>query len=710
MENKNLQELTLKIFNILKSRPTDSRKASKPLYNERLDNLNSEYGRKPEGEAPLLPASDKPGPQHEFAPSEELGGEVDKEAEQFYTLMSRYNVRFEVPDNRQLLEILAIIANAKIPLKHIQANESLKTIKVVDRDDFLAKFNNDTNELDLSEKLFDEGWRSQHPFHRIRSVPAIYELLVHEIGHSVEKNLHETDKPVIDPHWHEVAGWAYPKENEQELEQKGYVPALQTFLAVPIEKMTTLEDPIKDREGIAERIKDKNPYQLPEKVLKISWYGCVGPREDFAESYVNFVLNGKKMRKREPERYEYMRNYIFDGQEYDDLVLPKSAVWQEIMSRIQKSITICQIHQFNKAFEEMTKSKYINKSSDFDDHIKRNWRILRRNGFRPIVVKSYGGRSWLEVTIGGEKITVDTWGKFIGKSTKNRPYPILKSRKAPYGHKGYTRVRRGKPEIIQQKGVPQEVARGVSIQDVRQAQAGNVDAFGKLWHNLFVKLAWQNMNRYEYLSPQDKEEIENDIKWKIWRKLPDWSPDKSSKLTTYFKMVIYTVTKKYIRDKGEVLGGRATELLWDIYEAQREIKEKTGKDATVEQIAKYVQADKQEVVNILNASNVFSLEDKVVGTEDISFRDMQSDPTIEAETRDTYNDWQFFLKTLLKNGIIDKDDAEFLHLYYWEGRQRNKELIEAGITRPDNYVNRLLPRVKPYLQQYYGKKKEGVNQ
>jgi hypothetical protein len=439
--------------------------------------------------------------------------------------------------------------------------------------------------------------------------------------------------------------------------------------------------------------------------MKISWYGCVGPREDFAESYANYVLNGKKMKQMEPDRYEYMRSYIFDSQEYTDLELPESALWQEIMGRIQKGIAIYQIHQFNKAFAEMTKSKYLAKSADFDSHIKRNWRILRRNGFRPTVVKSFKGRSWLEVTIGREKITVDTWGKFIGKSTKTRHYPILKSKQAPYGHKGYTRVRRGKIEQIQQKGVPNEVAAGISLHDVREAQRGNNDAFQFLWNNLFSKMLYKQLNPKLYLTPEDKEDIEQETKLAIWEKLPKWTPvykEKPQKLSTYFYYTILGVIKQYEEDKAALLGTTQVRLLKEIYKAQIYLYDKLKRNATPEEIAAAVQVDTKEVVDILTVSKMTSFDDKVIGTEDLSVRDLETDPAKQLDVKLAAKKWETCLKTLWENGIIDEEEVKFLDYYFWEGITKdNKRLMQMGITNPNLKKQRTIPRALPFIQAYY---------
>jgi hypothetical protein len=96
----------------------------------------------------------------------------------------------------------------------------------------------------------------------------------------------------------------------------------KAFMAVPKEKLTTIDNVEKQR--ILHKIKHQGLYQKPEKHMKISWYGITGPREDFAESYVNYVLNNRNLAKIEPERWAFMKKYVFNGIQYPDFTIKKA--------------------------------------------------------------------------------------------------------------------------------------------------------------------------------------------------------------------------------------------------------------------------------------------------------------------------------------------------------------------------------------------------
>ena len=50
----------------------------------------------------------------------------------------------------------------------------------------------------------------------------------------------------------------------------------------------------------------------------ISSYGDTSPIEDFAESYVMYRLDPQQMKSKFPQRYDFMRDYIFDRREYTE--------------------------------------------------------------------------------------------------------------------------------------------------------------------------------------------------------------------------------------------------------------------------------------------------------------------------------------------------------------------------------------------------------
>ena len=52
--------------------------------------------------------------------------------------------------------------------------------------------------------------------------------------------------------------------------------------------------------------------------VSISFYGNRGPYEDFAESYVMYRFDPKRMKDEFPKRYNFMLHNLFDGLEYTE--------------------------------------------------------------------------------------------------------------------------------------------------------------------------------------------------------------------------------------------------------------------------------------------------------------------------------------------------------------------------------------------------------
>jgi len=218
-------------------------------------------------------------------------------------------VNVTVADKAQKSKINSILK--LVPLHHLKDNAGINSIVVSDDEDFLAKHNDESGTIHLSKKIFTPEYNKNRPYHRIEGIPSLTELLVHEIGHAVEQNLHTKNKKIIDPLWHRVTGWKYPKNKEHvtRLKDEGYVSAFSSFKKTPEKDLATLE--ANDISQIESRIKRRYPMQLPDKKMKISWYGVTSPREDFAESYTRYVLDVDRMKAVEPNRYNYMKNYIF---------------------------------------------------------------------------------------------------------------------------------------------------------------------------------------------------------------------------------------------------------------------------------------------------------------------------------------------------------------------------------------------------------------
>lgn len=235
----------------------------------------------------------------------------------FYNLLKSVaikNIEIEAsPDEKS--KIVKILQ--QIPKKHLLSINLVK-IKVSKKQDFLAKYNNRKKTIEISSKVFTKKYTNKRPFHRIKTINSLTELLTHEIGHSVEEAIHSKNKEIIDPLWHDITGWVYPKNARhiKELRKKGFVSALKNFRTIAEEDKKTLSK--KDIGDIERKIMKRFPMQKRGQEQKLSWYAKVSPREDFSESYVNFVYNNETMKNIEPERWGYMKEYVFKGEGCDN--------------------------------------------------------------------------------------------------------------------------------------------------------------------------------------------------------------------------------------------------------------------------------------------------------------------------------------------------------------------------------------------------------
>lgn len=55
----------------------------------------------------------------------------------------------------------------------------------------------------------------------------------------------------------------------------------------------------------------------------VSRYASTSPAEDYAETCMNYVLHPQRLKKKAPEKYAYMKKYLFSGKEYTDKIWAK---------------------------------------------------------------------------------------------------------------------------------------------------------------------------------------------------------------------------------------------------------------------------------------------------------------------------------------------------------------------------------------------------
>lgn len=263
-------------------------------------------------------------------------------------IKKKYGIDIDIDDYNKLSEIVKVFDDVQLPIEHIKNNPAFKRLILSPAKDFYSKHNRISKTIILSEQLFDPDFRKRQPFHRIKHVPSLYELLVHEIGHTVDQMLRKKVCPLFQKQF----GWISieNQKDKEQVEKQGYKSSLEAFLEVPEEKLTTIDSDEKKR--IIHKIEHQGLYQKPEKHMKISWYGITGPREDFAESYVNYVLNSSNFKRIEPERYKFMKKYIFNNKEYPDFVLRKS------IDRIKKAITKFP-DKFSKKIDNIKTTLYL---------------------------------------------------------------------------------------------------------------------------------------------------------------------------------------------------------------------------------------------------------------------------------------------------------------------------------------------------------------
>jgi hypothetical protein len=105
-----------------------------------------------------------------------------------------------------------------------------------------------------------------------------------------------------------------------------------------------------------------------EKASFVSDYARTSPAEDYAETCMNYVLHPSKLKKLAPEKYAYMKNNVFNDEEFQDKIWNKES-WPKLNYQLADE-SQCGVG-YNKCFNDIKKLedgrfqiRYLISSSD----------------------------------------------------------------------------------------------------------------------------------------------------------------------------------------------------------------------------------------------------------------------------------------------------------------------------------------------------------
>lgn len=151
------------------------------------------------------------------------------------------------------------------------------------------------------------------------------------------------------------------------------------------------------------------------------------------------------------------------------------------------------------------------------------------------------------------------------------------------------------------------------------------------------------------------------------------------KFSTYAVPMISGEIKRFLRDDGIIKVSRSLkEIAYKAYLATEKIREKEGREPGIEEIAREIDVEKEELVLALEAgSEVESLQKTIYQGEGNEI--LLMDKIVEEEEREEEILNHLFLKQLLNE--LDERDRELIYLRYFANKTQGEVGMVLGISQ-----------------------------
>ena len=171
------------------------------------------------------------------------------------------------------------------------------------------------------------------------------------------------------------------------------------------------------------------------------------------------------------------------------------------------------------------------------------------------------------------------------------------------------------------------------------------------------------------------------------------------KLSTYAVPMISGEIKRFLRDDGMLKVSRSLkELSCKIFLAKEELLKKQGREPTIEEIAEFLQVEKEEVVWALESGNeVDSLNRSIYQQDGSEIRLM--DKLVEEETKEEEVLNRLLVDQLLEG--LNKEERQVIYLRYFQEVTQSEVGARLGISQVQvsRMEKKILERLRNLEQQ-----------
>ncbi len=227
-----------------------------------------------------------------------------------------------------------------------------------------------------------------------------------------------------------------------------------------------------------------------------------------------------------------------------------------------------------------------------------------------------------------------------------------------------------------------------TIDEILKAQRDK-DELGKIVENN-SGLVWSIVKRF-YGRGYEKEDLYQIGTIGLIKAIKNFNPDYNVKLSTYAVTYIIGEIKKFIRDDGIIKVSRSIkELCMKVKDIENKaIKE--GKNITIEEIAKELKVDKEEIVLAIDSTKqVDSIYDEKSSDNKLRIIDKVSYGNDETDTMVN----RIFIKELLNK--MDSRDRQIIMLRYFNGQTQSQvaKMLNISQVQVSRIEKKILNKMK----------------
>lgn len=229
------------------------------------------------------------------------------------------------------------------------------------------------------------------------------------------------------------------------------------------------------------------------------------------------------------------------------------------------------------------------------------------------------------------------------------------------------------------------------VEDILKAQSGNQEKMTELITNN-SNLIWSIVTRFKDRGYEIEDLYQIGCIGFI-KSIKKFDKNFEVKLSTYAVPYILGEIKRFIRDDGPVKISRSLkELSCKIRLIQKEHFEKNGQDIKIEELAKILKVEKEEIIIAIDSMNsVESIDKNINDSDDLSLLDkIKNNKDEEKEIID-----KIVIKDLISN--LDEKSKKIIMLRYYRGKTQSQIANLLGTTQVQ--ISRLEKKILNKMKQ-----------